>query len=211
MAAKDREEKQSGFVVNDRRLFGDDGELRQDVVAAEERAAERERAANEAQQRANEERAAQQRASQPEEPPPAEADANVDGPTTEEHEASADAYAASTRQVDERIRKELSKHGRSEQARDLEMNFEKFVASLYMTTLMQLGLAAPPGEKPVLDLIGARQTIDILGILNDKTRGNLTPAEESTLRNVLYELRMAYLEVTNLIANPPKDGVQPAN
>jgi hypothetical protein len=73
---------------------------------------------------------------------------------------------------------------------------------------MQLGMAAPQGEKPMLDLIGARQTIDILGILNDKTKGNLLPGEESTLRNVLYELRMAYLEVTNLIANPPQ-GVAP--
>ena len=91
------------------------------------------------------------------------------------------------------------------------MTFEKFVASLYMTTLMQLGLAAPQGEKPTLDLVGARQTIDILGLLNDKTKGNLTAAEEGTLRNVLYELRMAYLEVTNLLANPPKDCVPSAN
>ena len=210
MAAKDKEEKQSGFVVNDRRLFGDDGELRQDVVEAEERAAERERAANEAQQRANEERVAQQKAAQPEEPMAEPAD-GAEGPTSDEQKASADAYAASTKKMDFRIRKELDKQGRSEQVRDLEMNFEKFVASLYMTSLMQLGLAAPQGEKPMLDLIGARQTIDILGMLNDKTKGNLTPAEEGTLRNVLYELRMAYLEVTNLITNPPKDGVPAEN
>ncbi len=208
MATRDKEEKQSGFVVNDRRLFGDDGELRRDVVEAEERAAERERAANEAQQRANEEREAQQKVAQPEEPL-TETLPEGEGPSTEEHNASADAYAESTKKMDFRIRKELDKQGRSEQARDLEMSFEKFVASLYMTTLMQLGLAAPQGEKPMLDLMGARQTIDILGILNDKTKGNLAPAEESTLRNVLYELRMAYLEVTNLIANPPKDGVPP--
>jgi Domain of unknown function (DUF1844) len=205
----EKEDKQSGFVVNDRRLFGDDGELRRDVVEAEARAAERERAANEAQQRANEERGTQQKAVQPEEPP-AETLPEGEGLTTEEHKASADAYAETTKKMDYRIRKELDKQGRSEQARDLEMSFEKFVASLYMTTLMQLGLAAPQGEKPMLDLMGARQTIDILGILNDKTKGNLMPAEESTLRNVLYELRMAYLEVTNLIANPPKDGVPPS-
>jgi uncharacterized protein DUF1844 len=132
-----------------------------------------------------------------------------EGPSVDEQKASADAYAASTKQVDERIHKELSRQGRAEQARDLEMSFDKFIASLYMTTLMQLGLAAPQGEKPSLDLMGARQTIDILGILNDKTKGNLTTAEESTLRNVLYELRMAYLEVTNMLANPPKDGVSP--
>jgi len=212
MASKDREE-QSGFVVNDRRLFSSDGELREDVVKAEEAAAEHERAASAAQQRINDEREAQQKAAQTSEAkvePPSDLEL-PEGPSDAEHQASADAYAASTKQVDERIHKELSKQGRAEQARDLEMSFDKFVASLYMTTLMQLGLAAPQGEKPMLDLMGARQTIDILAILKDKTKGNLTPTEEGTLLNVLYELRMAYLEVTNMLANPPKDGVPTAN
>jgi hypothetical protein len=199
-------EKKAEFVVKDRRLFGSDGELRQDVVEAEERAAERERAASETQQRANEERFARQQAEKTPEAGGMREEV-PEGPTAAEHEAGADAYAASTRKFDDRIKRELFKQGQSDRAQDLEMNFEKFVASLYMTTLMQLGLAAPQGEKPSLDLIGARQTIDILGILNGKTKGNLTAAEENTLRNVLYELRMAYLEVTNLLANPPKDGV----
>jgi Domain of unknown function (DUF1844) len=212
MASKDREE-QSGFVVNDRRLFSSDGELREDVVKAEEVAAEQERAATAAQQRTNDEREAQQKAAQTSEAP-AESPSDLEvpeGPSDAEHQASADAYAASTKQVDERIHKELSKQGRAGQARDLEMSFDKFVASLYMTTLMQLGLAAPQGEKPMLDLMGARQTIDILAILKDKTKGNLTPTEDGTLLNVLYELRMAYLEVTNMLANPPKDGIPTAN
>ena len=206
-------EKKAEFVVNDRRLFSSDGELRHDIVEAEERAAERERAASEAQQRTNDERAAQQKTAQAPEPD-IEMHADPDqpeAPTAAEQKASADAYAESTKKMDYRIRKELDKQGRAEQARDLDMSFDKFVASLYMTSLMQLGLAAPQGEKPMLDLIGARQTIDILGILSDKTKGNLTAAEESTLRNVLYELRMAYLEVTNMLANPPKDGVPPVN
>lgn len=206
----DKESKKSEFVVNDRRLFSSDGELRQDVAEAEERAAEREREASEAQQRANEERAAQQKATVTEQPKISLTDA-PDAPSAEEQRASADAYAASTKKMDYRIKKELDKQGRGDQARDLEMTFEKFIASLYMTSLMQLGLAAPQGEKPSLDLIGARQTIDILGLLNDKTKGNLTAAEENTLRNILYELRMAYLEVTNLLANPPKDGVPKEN
>ena len=194
-------EKQSGFVVNDRRLFSSDGELRQDVVEAEER----ERAASEAQKKG---------VTQAAEAPNVETssttapDLEAEAPSADEHKAGADAYAASTKKMDYRIKKELDKEGRGDQARDLEMTFEKFIASLYMTALMQLGMAAPQGEKPMLDLIGARQTIDILGILNDKTKGNLLPGEESTLRNVLYELRMAYLEVTNLIANPPQ-GVAP--
>jgi hypothetical protein len=209
----DKESKKSEFVVNDRRLFSSDGELRQDVAEAEERAAEREREASEAQQRLNESRAAEQKAAAPQAPKidVTDADSDAAGPTVEEHMAGADAYAESTRKMDYRIKKELDKQGRGDQARDLEMNFEKFIASLYMTTLMQLGLAAPQGEKPTLDLIGARQTIDILGLLNDKTKGNLTAPEESTLRNILYELRMAYLEVTNLLANPPKDAVPKEN
>ena len=207
----DKESKKSEFVVKDRRLFSSDGELRQDVAEAEERAAEREREAGEAQQRVNEERAAQQKTAASQAPKIDLTDADTAGPTAEEHQAGANAYAASTRKMDYRIKKELDKQGRGDQARDLEMTFEKFIASLYMTTLMQLGLAAPQGEKPTLDLIGARQTIDILGLLNDKTKGNLTPSEESTLRNILYELRMAYLEVTNLLANPPKDSVAKEN
>ena len=55
----DKEKKQSEFVVNDRRLFSMDGELRQDVVEAEERREEREQEEREAAQRINEERAAQ--------------------------------------------------------------------------------------------------------------------------------------------------------
>jgi len=207
MASKDREE-QSGFVVNDRRLFSSDGELREDVVKAEEAAAEQERVASAVQQRTNDEREAQQKAAQtPETQVESPSDIELpEAPSAAEHQASADAYAASTKQVDERIHKELSKQGRADQAHDLEMSFDKFVASLYMTTLMQLGLAAPQGEKPMLDLMGARQTIDILAILKDKTKGNLSSTEEGTLLNVLYELRMAYLEVTNMLANPPKDG-----
>ena len=75
-----------------------------------------------------------------------------------------------------------------------------------MTALMQLGLAAPQGAKPEVDLMGARQTVDTLALLQEKTKGNLTPVEENMLQNVLYELRMAYLEVTNLITRGPQAG-----
>jgi hypothetical protein len=53
-------------------------------------------------------------------------------------------------------------------------------------------------------LIGARQTIDTLSLLSEKTKGNLTRAEENFLQNCLYELRMAYVEVTNALARPPQ-------
>ncbi len=100
----------------------------------------------------------------------------------------------------------MRKQGQPHSAQDFEITFEKFVASIYMTALMQLGLAAPQGAKPEVDLMGARQTIDTLALLQEKTKGNLTPAEENMLQNCLYELRMAYLEVTNLITRPPQGG-----
>jgi hypothetical protein len=89
-------------------------------------------------------------------------------------------------------------------AKDLEVSFERFMASLYMTAMLQLGLMHEQGGQPAVDLIGARQTIDTLGMLADKTKGNLTPKEQGFLQNCLYELRMAYVEVTNALARPPQ-------
>ena len=200
----DKENKKPEFVVTDRRLFSTDGELRHDVVEDEERRAERESEKQQAQKRANDERAAR---NQP--PPSAPVHSTealeAEAPSAAEQQASAEAYKQSTSQFDDHINQEMRKQGQAHRAQDFEMTFEKFAASIYMSALLQLGLAAPPGEKPAVDLIGARQTIDTLAILQEKTKGNLTPAEENMLQNLLYELRMAYLEVTNLIARPPQD------
>jgi hypothetical protein len=203
-------EKKPEFVVTDRRLFSTDGELRQDVVEDEERRAEREREKAEAQRLVNEQRAAQHQpapssASQTstivteEEPAP-------QGPSAQEQHESAAAYRESTREIDASIEKEMRKQGQPHRPQDFEMTLEKFLASLYMSALMQLGLAAPQGVKPEVDLLGARQTIDTMSILQDKTKGNLTAAEQNMLQNILYELRMAYLEVTNLLTHPPQGG-----
>jgi hypothetical protein len=202
-------EKKPEFVVTDRRLFSTDGELRQDVVDDEERRAEREREKSEAQRLVNEQHAAQQQ------PAPSSAvqatsvvtdEAAAEGPSAQEQHDSAAAYRESTREIDDRIEKEMRKQGQPHRAQDFEITFEKFVASIYMSALMQLGLAAPQGAKPEVDLLGARQTIDTLALLQDKTKGNLTSAEQNMLQNCLYELRMAYLEVTNLLTHPPQGG-----
>jgi hypothetical protein len=73
-----------------------------------------------------------------------------------------------------------------------------------MTGMLQLGLMHEQGGQPQLDLVGARQTIDSLSLLSEKTKGNLTSAEQNFLQNALYELRMAYVEVTNAIAKGPQ-------
>ena len=122
-------------------------------------------------------------------------------PTAAEQTEQADAYRETNLSMDEAITKELG-HG----AADLEITFERFLGSIYMTALMQMGMAHEPGGQPRLDILGARQTIDTLGLLADKTKGNLTAAEQNFLQNALYELRMAYLEVTNAIARGPQPG-----
>ena len=70
--------------------------------------------------------------------------------------------------------------------------------------MVQLGLMHEQGGQPQLDLIGARQTVDTLTLLSDKTKNNLTSKEQNFLQNALYELRMAYVEVTNAIAKGPQ-------
>ncbi|MGH9580516.1 MAG: DUF1844 domain-containing protein, partial [Terriglobales bacterium] len=85
-----------------------------------------------------------------------------------------------------------------------EVTFERFVASLYMTALVQLGMMREPEVEPHVDLLGARQTIDTLGLIRQKTEGNLTDPEKNLLENCLYELRMAFVEVTNALVRPPE-------
>jgi len=178
------EKKQESFTVTDRRLFTPEGEIRQEVSPEEvSSAAPTPQAAPRAQQDVA--------PSQPEAPaPPA--------PTLAEQKEQADAYRKSSKDLDARV--ELSGHS----TKELEMTFERFMASLYMSAMLQLGLMHEQGGQPRVDLIGARQTIDTLSLLSEKTKGNLTSAEENFLQNCLYELRMAYVEVTNALARPPQ-------
>ena len=126
-------------------------------------------------------------------------------PTAAEQKEQADAYRKSAKELDARV--ELSGHS----AKEMTMTFERFMASLYMTAMLQLGLMQEERGQPRIDLLGARQTVDTLGLLAEKTKGNLTPAEENFLQNCLYELRMAYVEVTNALARPPQaTGTNPA-
>jgi hypothetical protein len=74
--------------------------------------------------------------------------------------------------------------------------FETLVSYLSTTAMFQLGvLPGPSGERIPPDMVNARRTIDLLEVLQDKTQGNLTPAESRFLEEVLYELRLSYVEV----------------
>ena len=78
------------------------------------------------------------------------------------------------------------------------------VQQLYLSAMMQMGAGTPEGQRPRIDILGARQTIDLLGVVFDKSKGNLTPDELRTLDTVLYELRVTFLELTRMLsAQPP--------
>jgi hypothetical protein len=75
--------------------------------------------------------------------------------------------------------------------------FMNFLAGLAQQTLMQLGEIESPftGQREV-DLQGARYTIELLSTIQNKTKGNLTPEEESALKDAIHDLKMRYVEVT---------------
>lgn len=180
---------ESGFTVTDRRPFTADGELRSDVHEEERssptQTATKQPAAPEPAKTAG------AKLEEREMPPP---------PSTAEQEAQAAAYKQSSKDLDKQV--EMSGHS----AQEFEITFERFLASLYMTAMLQMGLMRQQGGQAQVDIIGARQTIDTLSLLSEKTKGNLTAAEENFLQNSLYELRMAYVEVTNALARPPQPG-----
>jgi hypothetical protein len=188
-------ENKKDFVISDRRRFAPEGELRKDVEVVEEEKPSTAPAPAVAPPLQQEQQPTQQPAAADEEeelPPP---------PTAMEQQEQHEAYKASGKKIDEMI----NKAGARENAPG-EMTFERLIESFYMTALLQLGAIRQENEQPRVDIIGARQTIDSLSVLSDKTKGNLTDREQTMLQNVLFELRMAWIEITNAIANAPPPG-----
>jgi len=197
----EKRHEQSSFKVTDRRLFTSEGELRSEVQEEVETP-----------KAATPPAVAQEAPVQEKTPAPVAVDASGADtgaapdrempapPSSAEQAAQAAAYRQSSKDLDAQV--ELSGHS----AKDFEITFERFLASLYMSAMVQLGMMRQQGEEPRVDLIGARQTIDTLSLIAEKTKGNLTRVEEAFLQNSLYELRMAYVEVTNALARPPQPG-----
>ena len=191
--------QESSFTVTDRRLFTSDGELRPE---AREESESPKQAAPPPKTPASENKMPAAGGKTPPSTPvenPEERDMPTP-PTSAEQEAQAAAYRQSSKDLDAQV--EMSGHS----AKDFEITFEKFLAQLYMTAMLQLGLMRQQGEQPRVDIIGARLTIDTLSLIAEKTKGNLSTVEENFLENSLYELRMAYVEVTNALARPPQPG-----
>jgi hypothetical protein len=179
-------EQNKPFVVTDRRKFTMDGDLRPDADPSPAR---------------------EERATTPVEPPaaplpvaaaPPQAPQEPDmpaPPTAEENDQARRAYEMTAERLDTAIRS--ANPGMDHPP---AMSFEQLVQSIYMTSMMQLGAATHEGQQPQVDILGARQSIDMLAVLADKTKGNLSPEENRLLDSALFELRMAFLEITQALA-----------
>ena len=89
--------------------------------------------------------------------------------------------------------------------------FQGLVFSLAGATMQQLGKVKNPlTDKMELDLDAARQSIDLLGMLADKTAGNLTADEDKLLKAVLRDLRLNYVDTANDAAPKPAAPESPA-
>ena len=79
-----------------------------------------------------------------------------------------------------------------------EINFTNFLLSISTSALFQLGeIPDPTTKQSVKELPLAKQTIDLIGMLKEKTKGNLTPEEEKLMEYILYDLRMKYVKATS--------------
>jgi hypothetical protein len=190
--------KEQDFVVSDRRRFGGEGELRPDAPPREEDQERPPAAAQPAEAAAAPAETAKAGQGDDSEKMP-------EAPSEEEQLEQHEAYRASGKKLDDLFATKLGAQGSYP-----EMTFEKVVESFYMSALIQMGAVRQEGEPSGVDIIGARQTIDSLTILHDKTVGNLSDHERTLLQNVLFELRMAWIELTDAIAKRAASAPAPA-
>jgi hypothetical protein len=192
-------EKEPQFTVTDRRKFTAEGELREGEGKATESTppspppppvAER------AQQAPQAAVATQELQADLEEPEDVDGADTIPEPTALESARQSKEYQASASRLDDMVRK-----ANPGQPAPTAMNFDRLVQSLYMTAAVQMGAGTAPNEQPRIDILGARQSIDMLIVLDEKTRGNLNEQEKRLLQNALFDLRMSFLEITNAIAN----------
>ena len=91
-----------------------------------------------------------------------------------------------------------STSGHGQEAPALPVTFSSFVISLGSSSLMLMGERLDPNQQSVpVNLPQAKEIIDLLSVLEEKTKGNLTADEQTVLRDMLYALRMKYVSLTS--------------
>jgi hypothetical protein len=185
---------QPEFVVTDRRRFTDEGEARPETPEPESAAPA--------------EAAGPEKPAPGTEPAPGAEPAPFPPSSPEERAAGSKAYQESTAALDEQLRRELGAQAAPE---EVKTGFDRIVEPLYVTALVQLGYMGQEGQaQRRVDIIGARQSIDTMTLLQEKTKGNLTASEATLLEEILYDTRMKYLEVTNALARAAQNPKEPA-
>lgn len=191
MADAKREET---FKVIDRRLFGEDGELRKDVVEQERRdeeAAEK-KAASQAQQKAKAAAAAPKLAEPVDAPAPRGAvgqpagEHGIVGPDGSQELAGADQAGDAAETAEDHT---------------TSRSFQLLVDFLTRNAAAMLGgMADPRTGQAFVDLEGAREVIDMLDALREKTRGNLSKDDDNLLIEVLGSLKLTFMEISKAAA-----------
>lgn len=141
----------------------------------------------------------------PEAAPGQPADATPPPVSAENEAAARSAYQRSSDHIETLLRAANPAAGAPQ-----AVTIEHVIQSIYLSAVVALGAATEPGQKPQIDILGARQSIDMLAVLEEKTKGNLSEKESRLLQNALFEVRMLFLEITNAIAQqaqqPPPQG-----
>ncbi len=197
-------EKEPQFTVTDRRKFTSEGELREGTASESSPPPAAERTKTPVSQPAVTTQAVHPDLDEPE-ALATDDEETIPEPTAAESAQQRQDYHASARRLDDMFLK-----ANPGQPAVPAMNFDRLVQSLYMTAAVQMGAGSAPNEQPRIDILGARQSIDMLSVLDEKTKGNLSEQEKRLLQNALFDLRMSFLEITNAIASsaqrPPQAG-----
>ena len=178
-------EKKPEFVVTDRRKFNVDGEPRPD--APKETTAE----------------AAAPVAREAETKSPAATvatDAGKPGPAVSKAEADRAEAKGPQEMPGTGVITETGYNGEKERTAfgGQKMEFIHLLDMLVQTAMMYAGAMEGGAERRV-DIVGLRQMIDLISVLESKTKGNLTEQEQAILTNTLFQLRMTYMEIVNMI------------
>ncbi len=122
-------------------------------------------------------------------------------PTAAESQQQKTAYDGASQRLEDLIRAQNPAMGAQP-----PVTFESLIQQFYLSAMIQMGAGTQEGQRPRVDILGARTTIDLLGVLAEKTKGNLNDSEERMLQSVLFECRMAFMELTSMIT---LQGMQP--
>jgi hypothetical protein len=172
--------QEESFKVIDRRLFSEDGALRKDVVEEEAR---------------REEEAAAKAANRPTPTPQPQVNASASAATQASAPTAAESASSSalTPETNQEPGAEIPEGSRS---------FQMLVDFLVRNAAAMLGgMADPRTGQAYLDLEGAREVIDMLDALRDKTRGNLSKADDELLIEVLGQLKLTFMEMSKVAAD----------